>query len=125
MARFKLIFPTDTDFESATAIEAPGVHDKVANEKRRSLAVELDDPAGRFETLAAAERASPLSLYAERFGATVVEDYRYELDSSPEFVAESSQAAAEGSLDDVLALIGADRAAAEPDAVRRVARLCG
>ncbi len=114
MSRFKLIFPTNEELAAATATEAPGVHDKVVNEKRRSLAVELDDPAGRFETLGAAtERASPLSLYADRFGATVVEDYRYELDSASELMAEASQEAAEGSLDDVIALIGADRAHAQ------------
>jgi serine protease AprX len=112
MARFKLIFPSERELDAATAFETAGVQGLVINRKRSSVAVEVEAPTAMPETFSAetAQRSTPLCELAERFGAQIVEDYQYELEPTPEFLQETSVDSAEGSLEEVIGLIKADKA---------------
>ena len=95
--RIKVIFPSVEAFHAGTALESQNMIVQVSSKRRRFLALEQVSEKG-FDADAMNEVAN---TYQTEFGATVVEDYQYEIDSLPSpFDVEAEIAAA--SLDDVV-----------------------
>ncbi|GGK22177.1 S8 family peptidase [Salinarimonas ramus] len=103
--RFKIMFPNAQAFDAATAIETPGTT-LVRSRKRAVLSVDLDPRA--------IERGADRRIGAlvERFGARIVEDFRYDMEPVGPFGHELFEPEDEKSpsLDNVLDRIGAREA---------------
>jgi serine protease AprX len=103
--RFKVRFPSLEAMHAATAIEAEHCDAQLQSEKRCFTSVQLIGEATE------AQFHADLDRFATEFGATIVEDYRYELEADI-FEAENITAddTANPSLDDVLNMIRAPQA---------------
>ena len=111
--RYKIRFPDADSLEASRALETPEAQVPVVNDKRNYYSVVL--VAGAHDSIDAAEPAfdQHVEKLMSNYGATVVEDYQYELDQSKDdvFDPETFEAddAANPSLDDVIAMIKADQ----------------
>lgn len=100
--RFKVRFPATEALEAAQALESPSAQTRVVNSKRQYLSVQAPFQVRGF---AAAERSfdSSLRTYEREFGGVIVEDYRYDLETTG--IGEPQDQGP--SLDDVLGMIRA------------------
>lgn len=109
--RYKVRFPERESYFAAMALEAPGLEVPVANQKRAYLGVTVPE-AGVGLAEAEGTLDAQLRQYQE-FGAEVVEDFRFDLESPdvpPLFELEAPAEDAEADLEDVLAQIAAPEA---------------
>jgi serine protease AprX len=107
--RYRIQFPNRESFMAAQAAEANAIDTPVANVERYYLAVEmpqLDTVA--METVEFSK--SQVELLAQNYGAEIVEDYQYDLESvfAPEML--QPEDPAQPSMDDVLEMIRAREA---------------
>ena len=103
--RIKVIFPSVEAFHAGTALESQNTVARVSSERRRFIALE-QAPGPAFD---AAVMSDAAKTFQTEFGATVVEDYQYELDSDS-FSFDVQGETADASLDDVVQQVRAAEA---------------
>jgi serine protease AprX len=108
--RFKVRFPDADHFNAAQAVEMPGLRVPVRSVKRNFISIELP-PDLQGDPAAEDFLDNQLQAFEERFNATVVEDYRYDLEEGARDVFHPSNFGPETtdspSLEDVLDMIRA------------------
>lgn len=112
--RLKVRFPSTDALIASQSIESPNVDTVLQNDKRSYIAIEVSDIDGRsssdIETFAM-DAAPELRLLADEFGAEIVEDYQYELDTNVNDLSyEGIDDAPSASLKDVMHIIRANDA---------------
>ena len=111
--RFKLRFPSREGLEAALAVESAVAEPVVVNEKRGyvSFAAAPQMMAHVPGPEMAGVLAEGLSVLAREYGAELVEDYQYQIDQGePDILTDVPEAAEDGTLRDVTAMIRADEA---------------
>jgi serine protease AprX len=107
--RYKVRFPGADAMQAAQLSQGPvadaGIRVAVMNDKRRYLAVTTPDGRSSFPS-SESRLDQQLRFYEREFAGDVVEDYRYELEHFPRPTVPGGGP----SLDDVIAMIGADQA---------------
>lgn len=111
--RFKLRFKDPAALEAALSIQSEDIAPAVVNRKRRYISVTGSDGAGSAmrslgERTMTAAAMNAVEILAREFGAEIVPDYQYELDTAPTWYAEAEDA--DSSLDDVVRLVRAEGA---------------
>ena len=106
--RVKVVFPSSEAHEAGSRMESAELLAQLSSEHRRFVVVELPTTGMRTASQEdVRERVREAAdVYVREYGATVVEDYQYEVDSD-DFDLEVEGEEAEASLDDVVAKIGA------------------
>jgi serine protease AprX len=111
--RFKVRFPDADHYNAAQAFETAESRVPVRSAKRNFIGIELP-PALRGIPTVENTLDTQLQAFEEYFGATVVEDYRYDLEEGTQDIFDPSNFGPETpdnpSLEDVLALIRAPEA---------------
>ena len=106
--RVKVVFPSADAHQAGTGFESTEFQVQLSSQRRRFVVVE--SPMSGMQTASQQEPDESVleaaNVYVTEFGATVFEDYQYELDSDP-FDLEMDSEVAEGSLEDVVEKIRA------------------
>ena len=110
--RYKVRFPSRDAYHAARATELPTVYRSAVESARRAfISVELPVDTTRVAS-AVRNEAATLTLFEREFGARIIEDFHYDLESTELFEAAAflPEDAAQASMDEVLAMIGAPAA---------------
>lgn len=110
--RFKVLFPDAEHYYAAQAFETVNSRIPVRSAKRNFISIDLP-PTLRGISEMENTLETQLTTFQEYFGATVVEDYRYELEGTTEIFDPATfgpEEPSDPSLDDVLAMIRAPEA---------------